>query len=187
MKLGGIIEDFSHHFKRESWDNIEFVWDHKPFLRHSIAEVMHVPLIDDINTVNRVLLRKALENNAALKEEDILLLRHPVSPWKEEVLLSVSKPLTDNPEYTELTGTFRSMVFEGSPSQLRHFTHLMNERLTQNNEKATAYYIHRVKLELHADGSEYATYVLIAQVENLKIIDQPQDIDMTLPNNLFDA
>lgn len=172
------------HFNLECWDNVEFVWNRKPFLRTSVSEVMHVPIIHNMDSVNKELLHKAIMYDVLPAENETLLLRHPISPWNEEVLLSVTKPLKNDPSYTEISGTFRSMIYEGAPNMLRNFFKQTSEYLEAKNEIALTFYIQKVAEEVLSNGKEHNTYLIIAQVANKQIKEEPHDIDFG-PNNIL--
>jgi hypothetical protein len=186
MRVQGDFISMNPQFNKESWDDVEFIWNNKPFIRSSVPEVLHLPIVDSIETVNQTLLHKALRLNAIPDDNEALILRHPISAWKEEVLLSVTHPVADN-DYVEISGTFRSKVFEGKKSQLRSFLRQMNEFLTFRNERAVTYYINRVEPTSHEKKEEMHTYVIIAQVANLDTTSQPYDVDRWFPNMLYDA
>lgn len=180
MRVEGNNITLNPQFNRESWDDVEFVWNHKPFIRTTVSEVMHFPIIDNLDTINQSLLHKAYKMNIIPDDNEALLLRHPVSPWKEEVLLSVTKPVADK-DYVELSGTFRSRVFEGKKTQLRSFFRQMEAFLIGRDERPLTYYVNRVATSKDAQGEETCTYVIIAQVANLSKTSEPLDVDRWFP------
>jgi len=180
MRVEGNTITLTPQFDRESWDDVEFVWNHKPFIRSAISEVMHFPIVDSLETINQSLLHKAYQMKIIPDDNEALLLRHPISPWKEEVLLSVTKPVDDK-DYVELSGTFRSRVFEGKKSQLRSFFRQMESFLIGRDERPLTYYVNKVSSYMDAEGHEIATYVIIAQVTNLSHESEPLDVDRWFP------
>ena len=180
MRVEGNTIMLNPQFDRESWDDVEFVWNHKPFIRSTVSEVMHFPIVDSLETINQSLLHKAYQMNVIPNDNEALLLHHPISPWKEEVLLSVTKPVDDK-DYVELSGTFRSRVFEGKKTQLRSFFRQMESFLVGRNEQPLTYYVSKVASSTEVDGHETCTYVIIAQVTNLSKDSEPLDIDRWFP------
>lgn len=180
MRLEGKTITLTPQFNRESWDDVEFVWNRKPFIRTTVPEVMHLPIVENLESINQHLLHKAYNMNVIPDDNDALLLRHPVSPWHEEVLLSISKPVDDK-DYVEVSGTFRSKVFEGRKSQLRSFFRQMRDDLVTHNERPVTYYVNRVSTTIDSEGRERCTYVIIAQVANMANSYEPLDIDRWFP------
>jgi hypothetical protein len=180
MRIEGHKISLEAQFNRECWDDVEFVWNRKPFIRTTVAEVMHHPIVDNLDTVNQSLLHKAYAMNAIPADNDALLLRHPISSWKEEVLLSVTKPLPDA-DNVELTGTFRSRVFEGKKTQLRSFFRQMEGFLETRNERPVAYYVSKMANTHNHNNEEICTYVIIAQVANMANHTEPLDVDRWFP------
>ena len=180
MRVEGGKISLDPRFDRESWDDVEFVWNNKPFIKVAVPEILRFPLVDSIDTVNQSLLRKAYTLNVIPNDDQALLLRHPVSPWKEEVLLAVNQPIEDK-SLVRITGTFRSKVYEGKSSRLRSFIRQMEAHLATRDERALGYYINRVGSTLDSDNNEIVTYVIIAQVTNLRKESDPPDVDRWFP------
>ena len=180
---GDKITGGTQQFNRECWDEVEFVWNRKPFLRASLPEVFRVPIVDNIDSVTHSLEKKVAELGATEADAKKIILRHPLSAWKEEVLVSLDKPVAD-PHYVELTGTFRSKVFVGNSTQLRSFFKQMDSYLATQNEKALTYYAFKTSCHMASNNYEECTYVIIAQVTNTKNgVDTSFDIDMTIPQS----
>jgi hypothetical protein len=90
------------------WDNQEFVWKEKPFVKDHIREFLHVPL-----NFGSVMARDhaAIEKAQAYAAEPLWLVDE-VSPWGSDVYMATDRVVPDmQMEY--LSGTFMTKVFTG--------------------------------------------------------------------------
>jgi hypothetical protein len=92
----------------DKWNEREFVWKDRLFLKDHIRAVWHVPL-----NMGTVMARdqKAIEEAAAYPE-DPLWLSDEVSPWGADVYVAVNHAVPDT-ETVALSGRFLTKVFEG--------------------------------------------------------------------------
>lgn len=90
------------------WNEREFVWKDKLFLKDHIRAVMHIPL-----NMGSVMARdqKAIEDAAAYPE-DPLWLSDEVSPWGSDVYVAIDHSVA-NTETVALSGKYVTKVFEG--------------------------------------------------------------------------
>lgn len=163
-------------FNRDNWDVVEFYWDKKPFLKTRPHDLFRRSADDDplcgalLNEINKL--------NAA--ENPLILIYHLVSGRRGEIMASLSKKV-DDPNYIEVTGTFRSKLFTGNIDQLQNSLKLMASYLSSVNEKALDYYV--LLNRCGVSKNDYCTYAIIAQVTNTKGgLADTFDIDVTLPN-----
>ncbi len=93
---------------RELWDEREFDWKDKPFLKDHIRSFLHVPL-----NFGSVISRdhKIVEDAEAYPEEP-LWLTEEVSPWGADVYLATDREVK-GATMKSLSGKFLSKVFEG--------------------------------------------------------------------------
>lgn len=90
------------------WDNQEFVWKDKPFVKDHIREFLHIPL-----NFGSVMARDlaTLEQAQAYAAEPFWLVDE-VSPWGSDVYIATDRDVPDmHMEY--LSGTFMTKVFVG--------------------------------------------------------------------------
>lgn len=92
----------------ESWNEKEFIWHDKLFLKDHIREFMHLPL-----NFGSVISRdhEAIEEAGAYPE-DPLWLTDEVSPWGADIYVAVDREIPGQ-DIEKLSGTFLSKVFEG--------------------------------------------------------------------------
>jgi hypothetical protein len=90
------------------WNEREWEWKDKPFLKDHVREVLHVPI-----NMGSVMARdqQAIEAVAAFPEEP-LWLSDEVSPWGSDVYVAVDHPVPDT-ETVKLSGRYLTKVFEG--------------------------------------------------------------------------
>jgi hypothetical protein len=96
-------------FHSEEWDNQNFEFDDKLFVRGTTVNVFHIPL-----TMGHMMKKcwAAITAAGANSPDEFVLLSHDPSPWKGEHLFSVTKEVPDLPT-VRLSGTFRTKVYEG--------------------------------------------------------------------------
>ncbi|MBL0170511.1 MAG: hypothetical protein IPP90_07205 [Gemmatimonadaceae bacterium] len=90
------------------WNEREFQWTNKLFLKDHVRAVMHVPL-----NMGSVMARdqKVIEAAAAYPE-DPLWLSDEVSPWGSDMYVAVNHPVPDA-DMVPLSGHYLTKVFEG--------------------------------------------------------------------------
>lgn len=90
------------------WNEREFVWENKLFLKDYIRALLHIPL-----NMGSVMARdqKAVEDAAAYPE-DSLWLSDEVSPWGSDVYVAVDHAVPGT-ETVTISGKFHTKVFEG--------------------------------------------------------------------------
>ncbi|SNR53964.1 hydrolase [Lutibacter flavus] len=129
-------------FSTEKWDKKTFNWNQKPFIKSSIPTFFHIPIPRMIGKkVTRMM--KLAEESKKIDEniEDTLLLFTDPSPFKSDLLLSVTGNVT-NAKNTSLTGVFMSKVFDGPYNSIPKFIKQLNTYLSEQGKKAKNHYVH---------------------------------------------
>lgn len=96
-------------FDPTGWDNEEFEFRERPFVRSTTFNFMHIPL--NIGSVIKKTYKKIEEADAAPSDEYLILSTDP-SPWKGEHYFAVTKDVP-NQDMVTLSGHFLAKVFEG--------------------------------------------------------------------------
>jgi hypothetical protein len=93
---------------KTKWNDREFVWKEKPFLRDHMRAIFHMPL-----NFGSVMARDqaAIEKAAAWPEEPFWLTDE-VSPWGSDLYVAVDGDVPDA-RIERMSGTFHTYVFEG--------------------------------------------------------------------------
>lgn len=126
-------------FNPEGWDGQELHFENKRFVKATTHSVMHIPV-----NMGGVFARvsKHIENAGASGEDQFIVLSRDISPWSNEHLFAVSKPISDE-EMTTLSGDFTTKVFEGPFSQTRTWDEEMRQiGRARNKEPRDVYFFY---------------------------------------------
>ena len=92
----------------DEWNEREFTWDEKPFLKDHVRSFLHVPL-----NYGQVITRDlAMVEEAEAYPMEPLTLNDDVSPWSTDVYVAVDRDIP-GANMVYLSGTFLTKVFEG--------------------------------------------------------------------------
>lgn len=129
-------------FHPEKWNNKNFNWNHKQFIKTSVPTLFHIPFPPMIGKKISKMMKMAEDSNKLLENmEDVLLLFTDPHPFKSEIYLSVTGDVP-NSNNTTISGTFMSKVFDGSYNTIPKFIKQMDEYLSALNKKSKKYYVH---------------------------------------------
>jgi len=101
-------------FNPEPWDEKEFRWENKCFLKDRVTSLFHIPL--NFGVVMKRNMR--LIESAGAKSETVVVLSDENSLWGADVYIEVSKDIPGANMET-ISGTFLSKVFEGPYRDMR--------------------------------------------------------------------
>jgi hypothetical protein len=96
-------------FDPTGWDEQEFEFHNRPFVRSTTINFMHVPL--NMGSMIKKTFKKIQEAEAAPADEYLILSTDP-SPWRGEHYFAVTKDVPGGDMVT-LSGTYLAKVFEG--------------------------------------------------------------------------
>lgn len=113
----------------------EFVWRDKPFLKDHVACFFHVPL----NMGRKVTRDTALIAAAHAEVDHPIMLSDEKSPWGADIYIEVSKQVPGATTGT-LTGRFLSKVFEGPFRDAPQWAQRMREFVASRGEKLDKLY-----------------------------------------------
>ena len=96
-------------FDPEPWDEKEFQWDDKLFIKDKVRCLFHIPL-----NFGKAMIRcmEKMEKADAYTRESPIVLSDHTSPWNMDLYIEVSKDIP-NTENAKFSGTYLSKVFEG--------------------------------------------------------------------------
>ena len=97
-------------FDPKPWDEKEFVWEDKLFIKDEVKSFMHIPL--NIGPVMQRMQSKVKAADAEMKDGNFIVLSDEFSSWKSIQYMAVSKEVPDA-ENVQLSGTYLTKVFEG--------------------------------------------------------------------------
>ena len=119
------------------WDEKEFEWKDKKFIKDSTLNFLYVPL--NMGAVIKRMWNKIKESNAQPLTEEWILLSTDPSPWKGEHFASVTKDVK-NADNVTISGKFISKVFEGDYKQAGLWVKQMNKYIESKGEKLQKLY-----------------------------------------------
>jgi hypothetical protein len=96
-------------FDPTGWDEGEFEFQERPFVRATTVNFMHIPL--NMGSVVTKTMKKIHAADAAPSDEYLMLSTDP-SPWRGEHFFAVTKSVP-NAEMVTLSGVYLTKVFEG--------------------------------------------------------------------------
>ncbi len=129
-------------FNPEKWDQKNYSWDNKPFIKETMPTFFHIPFPPLMNK-KIIKLCEAAENSkmGEINNEDTLLLFRDPSEFKSEIYLSVVGPIS-SANNVNISGNFMAKVFSGPYNAVPKFLKEMNAYLATQNKVAQDYYIH---------------------------------------------
>jgi hypothetical protein len=110
-------------FAPEPWQEREFQWDHKLFLKDRVRCFLYMPL-----GFGKVMARdmEIISQAGAVTPQAPLVLSDHTSRWNMDLYIEVTKEVP-GAEHTQLTGSFLSKVFEGPFKDTRKWCQQMGE------------------------------------------------------------
>jgi hypothetical protein len=128
-------------FDPARWNEKEYTWENKMFIRGTMPQVLHYPFPGVIRRIMKKLWKLATEAEAEPGQEDFMMLTYDRSPWQCEFFLPVTRvvPGADN---VELSGTFITKVFDGPFSLVPQYINEMDIFLAQKDMLAKKYYFY---------------------------------------------
>ncbi len=143
-------------FNPEPWDEKEFQWDEKLFIKDKVRCLFHIPL-----NFGKAMIRcmEKIEKADAYTPEPPIVLSDHTSPWNIDLYIEVSKDVP-NTENAKFSGTYLSKVFEGPYKNARIWCKKMQEWVgTQGKEskRQLIYYTTCPKCAKHY-GKNYVVY-----------------------------
>ena len=143
-------------FEPEPWNEKEFQWDGKTFIKDLVRCFFNIPLGFGSAMVRCM---KKIEANDAYTPEPPLVLSDHTSPWNMDLYIEVSKE-TPNAEAVTMSGTYIAKVFEGPYKNARIWCKQMQEWVrSQGKEikKQLVYYTTCPKCAKHY-GKNHVVY-----------------------------
>jgi hypothetical protein len=108
-------------FDPAGWDEAEFEFQDRPFVRATTVNFMHIPL--NLGSVIKRIWGK-IEQAGAAPADHFLMLSTDPSPWRGEHYFSVTKEVPDA-EMVRLSGHYLTKVFEGPYREAGQWARMM--------------------------------------------------------------
>ncbi len=114
-------------------------WEKKLFLKDYVLQIMHIPLT--MGSVVKRMVEKVERAKAMPEVEDFLLLAYDPSPWRSELYMTVTKPVTDG-EMTSMSGEFISKVYDGPYNDVPKWMEDLSSYIAKQGKSSERYYFH---------------------------------------------
>jgi hypothetical protein len=140
--MNKVNEECCPKFNPAKWDEKNFEWKEKKFIKASVPTFFHIPFSPMLGKkiTNVMKIAEDAQKLSASKDDILLLFSHP-HPFKSELYLSVTGPVPDIVNCT-ISGKYLSKVFDGEYKKLPSFIKEMEVDLNSQNKKAKKYYVH---------------------------------------------
>lgn len=126
-------------FTPSLWEGKTHTWKNKVFLKDQVVQFLHIPL--NMGQVVTRMIQK-IENAKAMPDaKDFLMLCYDPSPWKSEIYMTVTKPISEG-EMTAISGTFISRVFDGPYQDVPKWIKKMDTYIAARKKSVKRYYFH---------------------------------------------
>jgi len=143
-------------FEPEPWDEKEFQWDGKLFIKDKVRCFLHMPL-----NFGKAMLRgcEKIEKADAYTPDPPLVLSDHTSPWNMDLYIEVAKEIP-HAQTATFSGTYLAKVFEGPYKNARIWCKQMQEWVQARDKEITkqlVYYTTCPKCAKHY-GKNYVVY-----------------------------
>jgi hypothetical protein len=129
-------------FNPTLWDEKDFVWKDKQFIKTSMPTIFHMPFPPMISGKMAKIWNQASDaNKVSSNKDEILILFNDPSAFKSDIYLSVTGDVP-NADNVKISGNFVSKVFAGPYGDVPKFMKEMDKYLADKNKETEAYYIH---------------------------------------------
>lgn len=123
-------------FNPEGWDNQEFTFDNKLFVKVKTRSFLHMPV--NMGSVFKRAM-KNIEDAKASSKDSYLILSYDPSAWTGEHYIAVEKEVP-NETTTKLSGTYQTKVFEGPFKDARKWVSEMTEHIKSSGKEMKKLY-----------------------------------------------
>ncbi len=128
-------------FDKTPWDEKTHIWNEKPFISESIAQLFHIPLPGTIRKMMSRMWSEARDSNAAPETKDFIAMAYDPSPWKSEFYMAVTKEVP-GAKNVKLSGTFMSKVFDGPYNAVPKWIKEMDHYVEAHGKRTKKYYFY---------------------------------------------
>ena len=137
----GKVTECCPRFDPEPWNEKEFTWKDKLFIRGTMPQFMHIPLPGTFGKTVARIWKKIEDTGAKPDMKDFLMLSAETSPWQGEVFISTTKEV---PEYenVKLSGTYFTKVFDGPYNAVPKWIKEMEPFLANKGKTVKKYYFY---------------------------------------------
>jgi hypothetical protein len=128
-------------FEPEPWQEKEFIWKDKLFIKDTMPQFMHMPLPGTFGKAVATMWKKIEDAGAKTDTKDFIMLATESSPWRGEVYINATKDVP-NAENIRLSGTFLTKVFDGDYNAVPKWIKEMGVFVASRGRKVKKYYFY---------------------------------------------
>ena len=128
-------------FDPEPWHDKEITWESKLFVKDTVVQVMHKPLIGALGKTVAEMWKRIEDAGANPDIKDFIMLATESSPSKGELYIHVTKEVP-NAENVKLSGTYITKVFDGPYNAVPKWIKEINQYVNQKGKTAKKYYFY---------------------------------------------
>lgn len=122
-------------FVPEIWDDKEFTWKNKLFVKDHVRSVLHIPL-----GIRQLYAREqARIETAGAQSDDHVVLADERSPWGADYYFAVTKEVPEA-ELAEISGTFITRAFEGPFRDISEWVAVMRHEVEARGKQLEKLY-----------------------------------------------
>lgn len=126
-------------FSPELWDQKEFTWQNKLFLKDTVPQIFHIPV-----NFGKVVTRMWKKIEAAdAKPKEFLMLAYDPSPWKCELYITIDKEIPGGENVT-MSGDYLTKVYDGPFQECGKFFADMQQYVTSKGKTAKKIYFNYI-------------------------------------------
>ncbi len=128
-------------FDPEPWEEKEFVWDKKLFVKETVPQFMHIPLPGTFGKAVGRMWKKIEDAQARPDMKDFIMLATESSSWKGEIYITATKNVADA-ENVELSGTYLTKVFDVPYNDVPKWINEMAPYISRKGRSVKKYYFY---------------------------------------------
>ena len=128
-------------FNPDLWDNKTHNWKEKLFIRDTVKQIFHKPLVSSMKKTIGRMWKNAQDAKADPDIKEFLLLAYDPSPWKSELYMTVTKEIP-GAENIKMSGTYLSKVFDGPYNAVPKWIKKMEEYVSSKGMNTKKYFFY---------------------------------------------
>jgi hypothetical protein len=128
-------------FDPEPWHDKEISWESKLFVKDSVAQLMHKPLIEAFGKAVAEMWTRSEDAGANPDIKDFIMLATESSSSKGELYIHVAKEIP-NAENVRLSGVYMTKVFDGPYSAAPKWIEKMTRYVNHEGKTEKKHYLY---------------------------------------------
>ena len=150
-------------FDPDLWNEKEFTWKDKMFIKDTIPQVFHMPVPGAFSKATERMWEMIEKADAQPEMEDFIMLAYDPSPWKSELYINVTKAVPDA-DNVKISGDFMAKVYDGPLNAVPKWMKDMQEYVEGGGRKVKKFYVYYTTCPGCAEKREHNYVVVFAEV-----------------------